>query len=66
MAEAETQVQEDENVEVTLDQSNEPDEKNTEEVTVSSEDTSNLPIVQLHLMMSWTITVRVFKNVLKS
>ena len=40
MAEAETQVQEDENVEVTLDQSNEPDEKNTEEVTVSSEDTS--------------------------
>ena len=64
MAEAETQVQEDENVEVTLDQSNEPDEKNTEEVTVSSEDTS--AIVQLHLMMSWTTTVRVFKNVLKS
>ncbi len=41
MAEAETQVQEDENVEVTLDQSSEPNEKSTEEVTVSSEDTSS-------------------------
>jgi len=40
MAEAETQIQENENVEVTLDPSSEPNETNTEEVTVSSEDKS--------------------------